>query len=104
VLVARDGDEALAEFHAHAGEIALAVFDVLLPKLSGPGAHVRIPSEISNLPVALASGYSTDPARLTKIDHFAASFRRKPYTPRDRGRKVWEALQSARGRSAAKSG
>lgn len=77
MLVARDGEEALAEFHAHLGEIALAVFDLLLPRLSGPEAYVRISSEISNFPVVLASGYSTDPAPLTKIDHFAASFLRK---------------------------
>jgi two-component system, cell cycle sensor histidine kinase and response regulator CckA len=104
VLAASDGEEALAEFHAHRGEIALAVLDVLLPKLSGPEAYTHMSGEISNLPVIFASGYSTDPALLTKIDEAAASFLRKPYTPHDLGRKVREALQSARGRSAAKSG
>jgi len=73
-------------------------------KLSGPEAYLRMAIEITDLPVIFASGYSTDPALLTKIDHPAASFLHKPYTPRDLGRKVWESLQSARGRSAAKSG
>jgi two-component system, cell cycle sensor histidine kinase and response regulator CckA len=104
VLVARDGEEALTEFRAHQGEIALAVLDVVLPKLSGPEAYLRMAIEITDLPVIFASGYSTDPALLTKIDHPAASFLHKPYTPRDLGRKVWESLQSARGRFAAKSG
>jgi hypothetical protein len=58
-------------------------------------AYLRMSSEGNNLPVIFASGYSTDPAVLTKIDHPAASFLHKPYTPCDLGRKVWEALQRA---------
>jgi FixJ family two-component response regulator len=104
VVVARDGEEALAVFHAHQREIALAVLDVVLPKLSGPEAYLRMATETSDLPVIFASGYSTDPALVTKIDRPAASFLHKPYTPRDLGRKVWEALHRAQERRAAKSG
>jgi CheY-like chemotaxis protein len=104
VLIARDGEEAVAEFHAHQSEIALAVLDVVLPKLSGAEAYSRMSVERTDLPVIFACGYSTDPAVLAKIDHPAAWFLHKPYTPRDLGRKVWEALQFARGRAAAKSG
>ncbi len=50
------------------------------------------------------SGAGSDPPLLTKINHPAASFLHKPYTPRDLGRKVWESRQFARRRATAKSG
>jgi two-component system cell cycle sensor histidine kinase/response regulator CckA len=92
VLLAADGEEAMRIFQAHRDEIDLAVFDVVLPKLSGPEIYARIHSEKPDLPMVFATGYSPDIALLQKVQEKSLPMLQKPYSPRDLARKVRETL------------
>jgi two-component system, cell cycle sensor histidine kinase and response regulator CckA len=57
VLTAHDGAEALRLFEAHAHEIALAVLDAVMPRVSGQDVARSIAERHPLLPVLLCSGY-----------------------------------------------
>jgi len=57
VLTARDGQEALERFIEHAGEIALALLDVIMPKKNGMDVADEIRKVRPGLPVLFISGY-----------------------------------------------
>ncbi|HTX15573.1 MAG TPA: response regulator [Candidatus Baltobacteraceae bacterium] len=92
VILAFDGEKAVQEFQAHRDEIDLAVLDVMLPKLSGPEAYVRISEEKPDLPVVFATGYSADSALLQYVQDKGLPLLQKPYSSRALARKVREAL------------
>lgn len=60
LLLAADGVEALALFHAHREEIDAVVFDVRMPNLAGPDALVKILALRPGLPAVLMSGFTSD--------------------------------------------
>jgi two-component system, cell cycle sensor histidine kinase and response regulator CckA len=92
VIIACDGEQAVREFLKFTGSIDLLVFDVMLPKRSGPEAYAEISQSHPHLPVIFATGYSADIARLHKAEMQGASLLQKPYMPRDLARRVREAL------------
>ncbi|MGB0034027.1 MAG: response regulator [Candidatus Acidiferrales bacterium] len=98
VLLAVDGEQAVEEFHAKHDRIDLVLLDVMLPKLSGPEAYVRISAEEPNVPVIFATGYSADTDLLHKVTQRGLPVLQKPYSPRDLARKVRETLDK-RGRA-----
>ncbi|HLP09921.1 MAG TPA: ATP-binding protein [Opitutaceae bacterium] len=57
VLEVADGEEACAVAAAHSGPIAVAVLDVVMPRLGGPEAARRLQSLRPKLPILLCSGY-----------------------------------------------
>ncbi len=58
VLTARNGDEALETFRAHARRIDLAILDVVMPRRSGRAVRDEIHAVRPELPILFASGYS----------------------------------------------
>jgi two-component system, cell cycle sensor histidine kinase and response regulator CckA len=92
VIVACDGEQAVREFQKFTGKIDLLVFDVMLPKCSGPEAYAEISKVKPEVPVIFATGYSADIALLHKAELQGASLLQKPYIPRDLARRVREAL------------
>jgi two-component system, cell cycle sensor histidine kinase and response regulator CckA len=92
VIVACDGDQAVREFQNHQSSIDLLVFDVMLPKRSGPEAYSEILKIRSDIPVIFATGYSSDIALLHKTETMGAVLLQKPYVPRDLARRVRELL------------
>lgn len=58
VLAARDGEEAMRLFEEHESEIALALLDVMMPKLGGRQVMDRIQSRNSRIRFLFSSGYS----------------------------------------------
>jgi two-component system cell cycle sensor histidine kinase/response regulator CckA len=92
VLIACDGEQAVREFQNYTGKIDLLVFDVMLPKKSGPQAYSEISQGKSGLPVLFATGYSADIALLHKAEMQGAILLHKPYIPRDLARRVRETL------------
>jgi PAS domain S-box-containing protein len=91
VLVATDGEEAVAVFEEHAADISLAVLDVVMPRLGGPSAALHIRSRFPEVPIILTSGYDGVSAvamrsvpRAHRID--------KPYAPEVLLRAVRDAL------------
>jgi PAS domain S-box-containing protein len=58
VLIATNGEEAVSLFEQHIAVVALAVLDVVMPRLGGPSAALRIRKLSPELPVILTSGYA----------------------------------------------
>jgi two-component system, cell cycle sensor histidine kinase and response regulator CckA len=62
VLVARDGEEAVALQSARRTDVGLAIVDVVMPKLGGREAAARMRELCPDLPVLFVSGYGPDAA------------------------------------------
>jgi two-component system, cell cycle sensor histidine kinase and response regulator CckA len=98
VLSACDGEEALQLCENETP--ALAILDVVMPKLGGPATAAKLGECFMNLPVLFTSGYSQDAdavATATKN----ARYLQKPYSPTMLGRLVREILDEATAKKAA---
>jgi len=97
VLVAENGEQAVERFFSHAGEVALAVLDVVMPRLAGPDAADRIRALRPELPVLFTTGYS-DFEQACRLDETRAVVLQKPYQSEDVLRLVRQQLGEARQR------
>lgn len=93
VLTAADGEEGVAAFREHAGEIVLVLLDVSMPKMSGEEAFVAMRNTRENVRVLLSSGYCDAFANDQFGGGHLAGFIQKPYTMNELLTKVREALQ-----------
>ena len=90
VLCAADGEEALALCKKEVP--ALAVLDVVMPKLGGPAAAAKLIERFSGLPILFTSGYSQDSENLAGTATLGARYLQKPYSPSTLGRIIREIL------------
>ena len=80
VLVAADGEQAVSLFEQHQAEVALVLLDVVMPRLGGPAAALRIHAMAAHVPVILSSGY--DEAADVGVSAVPRALRLdKPYLP-----------------------
>ena len=93
VLSAADGQEAL-KLCEHE-KPALAILDLVMPKMDGPELAARLVERYSDLAILFTSGYSQE-ARGTASEKLEARFLQKPYSPSNLGRLVREILDDAR--------
>src|SRR5216684_3864598 len=89
VLSAGDGQEAL-KLCSHETP-ALAILDVIMPKLGGPGTAASLLKMFPDLPILFTSGYSADASELA-AEGANARYLQKPYSPTALGRLVRETL------------
>ncbi len=80
VLEARNGREALELFKAHAGEISIAVLDVIMPEMGGAEVRREILKVRPNLPILFSSGYSESAIDQNGILEEGINLLRKPYS------------------------
>src|SRR5262249_286509 len=92
VLSAADGEEALELCRQEAP--ALAVLDVVMPKLGGPAAAGRLQERVAGLRIVFTSGYSQDSQALAAADP-NARYLQKPYSPTALGRIIRDVLDAA---------
>ncbi|MBI1749993.1 MAG: PAS domain S-box protein [Acidobacteria bacterium] len=92
VLLANDGEEAVRLFEANRERIALALLDVVMPRLSGPDAYTRMTSLQPGLPVLFSTGYSSESALLSDMLQRGIGVLQKPYSPSILGRRIREIL------------
>jgi PAS domain S-box-containing protein len=93
VLLAADGEEAVRIFEQEKDRIALALLDVVMPKLSGPEAYTRMCAIRPDLPVIFSTGYSAESAPLLgALAEKGVPILQKPYSPRILGRKIRDLL------------
>jgi CheY-like chemotaxis protein len=78
VLSAGDGEEALRLVEQE--RPALAVLDVVMPKLGGAAVAARLTERFPNLPVIFTSGYSQETANLPDGTR-KTIYLQKPYSP-----------------------
>ncbi|MCS5626702.1 MAG: response regulator, partial [Planctomycetes bacterium] len=58
VLAAADGEEALALYRSHAGEVRAVITDLIMPKMGGRELLKQLRSEAAGVPVIATSGYA----------------------------------------------
>jgi two-component system cell cycle sensor histidine kinase/response regulator CckA len=94
VLVASDGEQALQLFEQHAAVVDLLLFDVVMPRLSGPDAAERVRLLRADVPVVFMSGYSAAHGGGTALLP-GSSHVEKPFQPRALLAMVREVLDAA---------
>lgn len=94
VLVAADGEAALAEARDFAGRIDLLLSDVVMPGIHGRQLAEQLLAERSALRVLFASGYTDDDVLLRGIRVDEVPFLQKPFTPSQLVRRVREVLDA----------
>jgi two-component system, cell cycle sensor histidine kinase and response regulator CckA len=98
VLSAGDGLEALRLCDNE--EPALAILDVVMPKLGGPAAAEKLVERYGQLPIIFTSGYSQDPENLAAAAAHA-EYLQKPYSPTALAYMVREILDKAKNEAEA---
>ncbi len=95
VVLASDGEEAVAKFRADGAHIALVVMDVILPKLSGIESYACMQTMRPDLPAVFVTGYNPNTEILETIRRQGLPLLQKPYAPKILARKVRETLDHA---------
>ena len=90
VLSAVDGEEALRLCESEIP--ALAILDLVMPKLGGQEAAAKLVERFGKLPILFTSGYSQESRGLEATGRYL----RKPYSPSNLSRMVREILDSAK--------
>jgi PAS domain S-box-containing protein len=95
VILARDGEEAVREFEAHANEIDMLLVDAVMPRLSGVESCRRAKTMKPSVRILLMTGYTADGslgAAASLGD--APSVLRKPFTLDELARAVRACLSA----------
>jgi CheY-like chemotaxis protein len=92
VIAAKDGEEALRTFESHADEIDLLFMDVVMPKLNGPEAYVKMALIKPGLPVIFTTGYATETNLIPIRAREKATVLQKPYGSQYLAQKLREKL------------
>jgi CheY-like chemotaxis protein len=92
VLVAADGNEALAQYRAHHGEIDLVLLDYSLPGMTGLQVFERLKEIDPEVCVVFASGYALEGDASPLLVAGGRAFVAKPYRPDDLMQVVRKAL------------
>ena len=98
VLLAKDGEEAVAMFTERSDDISLILFDVIMPRMSGPQAYAAIMAGKPGISVIFATGYSNELGALADLADRGVTILRKPYSPGVLCRRVREVLDQAKAR------
>ena len=92
VLVAADGETAVAVADAHPGPIHLVLSDVVMPRMGGPELARRMADMRPEARVLFMSGYSNDAVSRQGVLGSGVSLLEKPFTAQALARAVREAL------------
>ena len=93
VLTANNGEEVLKLCENE--KPALAVLDVIMPKLNGPAVFSRLRERFPTLPAIFTTGYTTEHVSLEKHVQDGSAVLQKPYSPTVLARLVREVLDRA---------
>ncbi|OQX18106.1 MAG: hypothetical protein BWK76_08625 [Desulfobulbaceae bacterium A2] len=94
VLCARDGDEAVDLFQRQGESVDLLLFDVVMPRMGGREASVRILAQRPGLPLIFASGYSEDAIHTDFVLDQGLTLLPKPFVIEDLLKTVRRALDT----------
>ncbi len=98
VLSACDGEEALKLCEKESP--ALAILDVVMPKLSGAAVASKLTASFAGLPILFTSGYSQDSENIAPATT-NTRYLQKPYSPITLGRVVREILDQTKALKAS---
>jgi two-component system cell cycle sensor histidine kinase/response regulator CckA len=92
VIVARDGEEAIAKFKSNSATISIVLLDMQMPKATGQEVYESIRRTKSGVPVILTSGYVERETELLLSTSSKVALLPKPFSPVALGHKVRELL------------
>jgi CheY-like chemotaxis protein len=92
VIMARNGEEALARADSHGANIQLVVSDVVMPGMDGPTLAKHLRRRHPGLRTLFASGYAGDAIARRGVLESGVPFLEKPFTSASLLRKVREVL------------
>ena len=95
VLVANNGQHALALAGEYGGSIDLVTTDVVMPEMSGAALVEQLRAMSPRIQVLFMSGYTDDEVVRRGIDDRRAAFLQKPFTPDQLALKVREVLNDS---------
>ena len=95
ILIANNGEEAVAVFSAHRDSISLVLLDAIMPLRSGPETYASIEALKTGVSVVFATGYADEAIAMTGIVERGLPVLKKPYSTRTLCRKVREVLDHA---------
>jgi CheY-like chemotaxis protein len=96
VLLASNGEEAIACARAFDGHIDLLLTDTVMPKMNGPAAAKVILSERPDVRILSMSGYADEQQGLEDLRRAGAHFVAKPFSPAQICREVRAVLAASR--------
>jgi len=100
VLAATNGEEAIEVFNANKDRINLALFDVIMPKLSGRAVYDYVKAICPELPVLFSSGYSVNSIDTGFVIEQGMELIEKPYDPNALMLKIRQMLDTCKQRVA----
>ena len=92
-LLARDGGEAIEFFKRHSDTIALALLDVVMPRVNGHHACEQIRAIKPELPIIFCTGYDPDSSQTGFVARRGESLITKPYTSQTLLSSIADALE-----------
>ena len=92
VVTAKDGEEAVRAFELNANTIDLVFMDVVMPKMNGTEAYLRMASVKPGMPVIFTTGYATETNLIPIRTREKATVLQKPYGSRYLAQKLREKL------------
>jgi two-component system, cell cycle sensor histidine kinase and response regulator CckA len=92
VVTAKDGEEAVHAFERHAHEIDLVFLDVVMPKLNGPEAYLKMATLRPGMPVIFTTGYATETNLIPIRTREKSAVLEKPYGSHRLAQKLREKL------------
>jgi DNA-binding NtrC family response regulator len=90
VLAATNGEEAMRICENE--RPAIAILDVVMPKMNGPATYQNLQARFPGLPVIFTTGYTAEQAALEKHLQGGGTVLQKPYSPTLLARMVREQL------------
>jgi len=100
VVSVSHASEAVDVLDERQGEVDVLVTDVMMPDIKGTDLAERVVSEWPKIKVLLMSGYAEESLPIQKALGRQVGFLRKPFTPRELGRKIRTVLAGETGRRA----
>lgn len=92
VLIAENGQEAIARFEAHKDKIRLLITDVIMPDMNGKELYERIAIARAGMKVIYMSGYTDDVIMRHGVIDEGVNFIEKPFSLKTLAAKVREVL------------
>jgi DNA-binding response OmpR family regulator len=79
VMTARDGEEGLSIFEAHASSIALVIADIMMPKMKGRQFQEQVRRQRPDSKVLIVSGYEEMDLKRRNLLDPRSAFLQKPF-------------------------
>ena len=92
IVAVRNGEEAVRIFEKDSGQIDLIFMDVVMPKLNGPEAYLKITALKPGVPVIFTTGYATETNLIPIKTRENATVLQKPYGSQYLAQKLREKL------------